>query len=49
MGDHDYPDEMARDGDHLATPGAEQMTHRLDSLIQTLNIDFENSNQPSDF
>jgi hypothetical protein len=38
MGNHDYSDEMARDRDHLATPGAEQMTHRLDSLIQTLNI-----------
>ena len=44
MGNHDYTDEMARDRDHLATPGAEQMTHRLDSLIRTLNVDFENNN-----
>ena len=42
MGDHDYTDEMAQDLDHLATPGATQLTHRLDSLIQTLNIDFDN-------
>ena len=41
MGDHDYTDEMARDRDHLATPGARQMTLRLDSLIKTLNINFE--------
>lgn len=42
MGNHDYTDEMAYDTDHLSTLGAEQLTHRLDSLIQTLNIDFEN-------
>lgn len=42
MGDHDYTDDMARDCNHLAQLGAEQLTHRLDSLIQTLNIDFEN-------
>ena len=40
MGDHDYTDEMASDYSHLSTLGAEQLTHRLDSLIQTLNIDF---------
>lgn len=42
MGEHDYTDEMAFDSFHLSALGAEQLTHRLDSLIQTLNIDFEN-------
>lgn len=42
MGDHDYTDEMAYDRDHLSYLGAEQLIHRLDSLIQTLHIDFEN-------
>ncbi len=49
MGNHDYSEEMARDRDHLATPGAEQLTRRLDSLIRTLNVDFENNNQSSGF
>lgn len=40
MGDHDYTDEMAMDTDHLSTLGAAQLSHRLDSLIQTLNIDW---------
>lgn len=36
MGDHDYTDEMAANKDHLSEKGAEQMTHRLDSLVQAL-------------
>ena len=39
MGDHDYSDDMATDSDHLAIKGAEQLTHRLDSLIRTFDID----------
>lgn len=41
MGNHDYTDEMAFDTDHLAGAGATQLTLRLDSLIKTLNINFE--------
>ena len=41
MGYHDYTDEMAYDTDHLSHYGAEKLTHRLDSLIKTLNIQFE--------
>ncbi len=33
---HDYTDEMAYDPDHLSYLGAIQLTHRLDSLLQTL-------------
>lgn len=40
MGDHDYTDEMAMNYDHLAIKGAEQLTSRLDSVIQTLKIDW---------
>lgn len=40
MGDHDYTDEMAMNYDHLAVKGAEQLTARLDSVIQTLKIDW---------
>lgn len=40
MGEHNYTSDMAYDDDHLGNLGAEQLTHRLDSLIQTLNIDF---------
>ena len=40
MGDHDYTDNMAYDKSHLSRKGAEQLTSRLDSLIQTLDIDF---------
>ena len=40
MGDHDYTDDMAYDRDHLAEKGAEQLTSRINALIQTLNIDF---------
>ena len=36
MGNHDYTDEMARDRDHLSHTGALQITHRLDSLLRTL-------------
>ena len=35
-GDHDYPDEMAYDYDHLSILGAEQVSRRLDSLIVSL-------------
>lgn len=42
MGDHDYTDDMAYDNHHLSALGAAQLTHRLDSLIQTLDIDFSN-------
>lgn len=41
FGNHDYTDDMARDSDHLAGLGAEQLTHRLDSLIHTLDIEWE--------
>ena len=41
MGDHDYTDEMAMNYDHLAIKGAEQLTVRLDSVIQTLKIDWK--------
>ena len=40
MGNHDYTDEMAMNSDHLAIKGAEQLTVRLDSVIQTLIIDW---------
>ncbi|MCQ2108253.1 MAG: TIGR02171 family protein [Fibrobacter sp.] len=36
MGDHDYTDDMAINKDHLSIKGAEVITHRLDSLISTL-------------
>ena len=36
MGAHDYTDNMAKDTDHLSEAGAEQLTHRLDSLLRTL-------------
>ena len=35
-GNHDYSDEMAYDPDHLSYLGAIQLTHRLDSLLQSL-------------
>ena len=40
MGDHDYTDDMATDYDHLSVNGAKKLTHRLDSLIKTLGINF---------
>lgn len=36
FGKHDYTDKMAYNMDHLATDGAKQYTHRLDSLLSTL-------------
>lgn len=41
MGNHDYTDQMAANYDHLAHKGAEQLTARLDSVIQTLKIDWK--------
>ena len=43
MGKHDYTSEMAYDDSHLGNVGAQKLTHRLDSLIQTLDIDFNSS------
>jgi hypothetical protein len=40
MGNHDYSDDMANDTDHLSEAGAVKLTHRLDSLIKTLDINF---------
>ena len=40
MGEHDYDDDMAFNSDHLSYKGAEKLTKRLDSLIQTLKIDW---------
>ena len=40
MGNHDYTDDMANDTDHLSEAGAAKLTHRLDSLIKTLDINF---------
>ena len=40
MGNHDYTDEDAHDYSHLSQTGAEKISRRLDSLIQTLDIDF---------
>lgn len=34
MGEHDYPDEMAYDYDHLSFLGAKQLSNRVDSLIR---------------
>lgn len=36
MGNHDYSDSMAEDQQHLCPVGAQQMTHRVDSLLMTL-------------
>lgn len=36
MGRHDYPDSLAMDYDHLSKLGAQQVSRRLDSLIQKL-------------
>ncbi len=35
-GNHDYTDEMAYDFDHLSYLGARQLSHRVDSLLKTL-------------
>ena len=37
MGKHDYLKGMNYDDDHLCRAGAEQITHRLDSLLKTLD------------
>ena len=36
MGNHDYTDDMAYGVDHLAGPGADQLTDRLDSVFKSL-------------
>ncbi len=36
MGEHDYPNSMAINTDHLALAGAVQITRRLDSLLKKL-------------
>ena len=41
MGNHDYHDDLAQNTDHLNSKGAVQLTHRLDSLIQTLDINWD--------
>lgn len=46
MGDHDYSDEEARDFSHLADLGAQKLTRRLDSLIKTLDIRFDDKKEP---
>ena len=38
FGDHDYPNTMAFDYDHLNRLGAEKLSSRIDSLIQVLEI-----------
>lgn len=35
-GYHDYPDSLAANSDHLNKKGAQQLTHRLDSLVKEL-------------
>ena len=36
FGEHDYTSDMAYNTDHLSALGAKQYTHRLDSLLATL-------------
>ena len=36
MGNHDYPDSLAMDFDHLCDAGAKRLSARLDSLLRTL-------------
>ena len=45
MGKHDYTGQMAYDDDHLGNLGAEKLTQRIDSLIKTLDIKFENKKE----
>ena len=45
MGKHDYTSKMAYDDDHLGTLGAEKLTHRLDSLIKTLDTKSQNKKE----
>ena len=40
MGNHDYKDSDGHDYSHLSQSGAIKLTQRIDSLIQTLDIDF---------
>lgn len=40
MGNHDYTDIMGYDNSHISDYGARQLTHRLDSLVHTLDIGF---------
>ncbi|MDY6332665.1 MAG: TIGR02171 family protein [Fibrobacter sp.] len=40
MGNHDYTDIMGYDNSHISDYGAQQLTHRLDSLVHTLDIEF---------
>ena len=40
MGNHDYSNSMAEDQQHLCPAGAKQMTHRVDSLLMTLESNF---------
>ena len=40
MGNHDYSDDEGHDYSHLSQSGAIKLTQRIDSLIQTLDIDF---------
>ena len=42
MGDNDYTSGVSYDDDHLGDKGAELLTSRIDSLIKTLDIDFNN-------
>ena len=37
MGDHDYTNSMAEDAQHLCPVGAKQLTHRIDSLLMTID------------
>ena len=45
MGNHDYTDEMASDYSHLSAAGAKKLTTRLDSLIKTLDIRFDDKKE----
>lgn len=45
MGKHDYTDKEAHDYSHLSQKGAEKLTQRIDSLIKTLDIKFENKKE----
>ena len=36
MGNHDYPDKMANNRDHLSKEGAQKLTARIDSVLKTL-------------
>ncbi|MBO4828002.1 MAG: TIGR02171 family protein [Fibrobacter sp.] len=40
MGNHDYTDIMGYDNSHISDYGTQQLTHRLDSLVHTLDIKF---------